>query len=165
MKWLALGLAALGALALAVGAGPAAPPPTAGGGASGDGVTPLNSMFTVRRNAIADPMCARLRWVSVAPFGRPVVPDVKRIMNGSSSSMATSSPKPSRFLRIQRGISAPHAAEKRASCAKRPIGMMPGTMGTLPPAARRSSRQRRKTVLSRKSWETTKSAPARILAI
>src|SRR6478735_2546289 len=63
----------------------------AGGGASGaGGGMLLSSIVTARPYAIAEPMCTRLRCVSVAPFGRPVVPDVKRIMNGSSSSMATS---------------------------------------------------------------------------
>ena len=50
----------------------------------------LSNIVTARPYAIAEPMCTRLRCVSVAPFGRPVVPEVKRIMNGSSSSMATS---------------------------------------------------------------------------
>src|SRR4051812_24545854 len=64
----------------------------AGGGASGaGGGTLLSSMVTARPYAIAEPMCTMFRCVSVAPFGRPVVPDVKRIMNGSSSSMTTSS--------------------------------------------------------------------------
>src|SRR5215207_1788975 len=63
----------------------------AGGGASGaGGGTLLSNMVTVRAYAIAEPMCTMFRCVSVAPFGRPVVPDVKRIMNGSSSSMSTS---------------------------------------------------------------------------
>ena len=56
----------------------------------GGGAIPFSSMVTARPNAIAEPMCTMLRWVRVAPFGRPVVPDVNRIMNGSSSSMATS---------------------------------------------------------------------------
>ena len=37
--------------------------------------------------------------------------------------------------RIQRGISAPQASEKRASCEKFAIGMMPGTIGTSMPAS------------------------------
>jgi hypothetical protein len=52
---------------------------------------------------------------------------------------ATSSPKPSKLRRIQRGISAPHASEKRASFVKLPIGMMPGTIGTVMPAAAQAS--------------------------
>ena len=44
----------------------------AGGGASGDGRRMLfSSIVTARPNAIAEPMCTRLRCVSVAPFGRP----------------------------------------------------------------------------------------------
>ena len=46
-----------------------------------------------------------------------------------------SSPKPSSLRRIQRGISAPHASEKRASCEKFWIGMMPGTIGRSMPIA------------------------------
>ena len=100
----------------------------AGGGASGDGTIPLSSMVTARPNAIAEPMCTRLRWVRVAPLGRPVVPDVNRIMNGSSSSMATS------------GRSAPVSA-RAATCSTR---VAKGTMGTspsvMPTSASRSSR-------------------------
>ncbi len=100
----------------------------AGGGASGGGVTPFSSMLTVRLNAIADPMCTRLRWVSVAPFGRPVVPDVKRIMNGSSSSMATSG----------RSMSSPARAPACSTSVAN--GIIGTSASSMPTSANRSSR-------------------------
>ncbi len=55
---------------------------------------------------------------------------------------AVSSPKLSKVLRIQRGISAPQASEKRASFEKLPIGMMPGVIGAVTPSARASATKR-----------------------
>jgi hypothetical protein len=48
-------------------------------------------------------------------------------------------PKLSILRRIQRGISAPQASEKRASFEKLVIGMTPGTIGTVTPAAAAAS--------------------------
>ncbi len=48
---------------------------------------------------------------------------------------AVSSPKLSSRSRIQRGISAPQASEKRASWVLLLMGMMPGTMGRSTPIA------------------------------
>ena len=52
---------------------------------------------------------------------------------------AESSPKPSSLRRIQRGISAPQASEKRASWENRLIGITPGTIGISMPCAWHSS--------------------------
>ncbi len=56
---------------------------------------------------------------------------------------AASSPNAASFWRIQRGISAPHASEKRASCVKLVIGMMPGTIGAVTPCFAASSTSRK----------------------
>ncbi|MNV83647.1 hypothetical protein D3C71_1774640 [compost metagenome] len=57
--------------------------------------------------------------------------------------LAVSSPKACKRKRIQRGISAPLASEKRISCVELLIGMMPGTTGTSTPSRRASSTKRK----------------------
>jgi hypothetical protein len=54
-----------------------------------------------------------------------------------------SSPYACRRSRIQRGISAPQASEKRSSWLELVIGMMPGTTGTSRPSLRTSSTKRK----------------------
>jgi hypothetical protein len=57
--------------------------------------------------------------------------------------LAVSSPKPCRRRRIQRGISAPQASEKRISCVELVMGMMPGTTGTVDAQCGGSSTKRK----------------------
>src|SRR5476649_1036636 len=55
-------------------------------GAAHSDVPPLPMLRVVRMKAIVD--IRRLRWVSTAPFGRPVVPDVYMMAAGAVGSQA-----------------------------------------------------------------------------
>ena len=55
-------------------------------GAAHSDVPPLPRLRVVRMKAMVD--IKRLRWVSTAPFGRPVVPDVYMMAAGAAGSHA-----------------------------------------------------------------------------
>ena len=71
-----------------------------------------------------------------------------------------SSPKLSSRRAIQRGTSAPHISEKRISCEKFVIGMMPGTIGTSTPSLRASSTKRKYASALKKYCVIAEFAPA-----
>ena len=70
-----------------------------------------------------------LRCDSITPLGRPVVPLVKRMTNGSSSSMATSGSVGVGRVRLERG-----EVVARTSTHRQPVGQL-DALEALEPAA------------------------------